>query len=379
MPSAQSSLEYLVIIAAVLGLAAAVVMILSSSFSTGANSASYNACKEAAAQCAVSRHVSIKDPCQSCVQACSDQRTGQELFIGAINCCNSTAIEKIYSGSPGCPPYTVPTPQVCGNNIREGTEQCDGTDNSLCAGQPCKADCTCQVVTTPVCGNGIKEGTEACDGNDMGTCTNPSARCTAGCKCQCSDGTLAGSCSKITDASYCDSSGSLVPSSPLCPISKIYSTPFEDIMADWVGSRGGCSDTVGWCVANGKINNAANMRSIGQYNIRHAQSTVGYKDIQLSFWAFFCGDPAEYLQVDWSGDGGSTWTNLLTTTSIFDWTFESYNLPASASQNPNFVVRLNAYGTHGWSTYAAACVNHLPYTLITGSRVDELNISGWPT
>jgi hypothetical protein len=101
-------LEYMVIIAAVLGLAAAVVMILSSSFNTGATSASYNACKEAAAQCAVSRHVSTKDPCSGCVQACSDQRTGNELFTGAINCCNSTSLEKIYSGSPGCPPYTGP-------------------------------------------------------------------------------------------------------------------------------------------------------------------------------------------------------------------------------------------------------------------------------
>lgn len=108
MSSAQSALEYLVIIAAVLGLAAAVVMIVSSSFSTGATSAAYNACKEAAAQCKVSRHISIKDPCPGCIQACSDQKTGQELFTGAVNCCNSTSIEKIYSGSSGCPPYTLP-------------------------------------------------------------------------------------------------------------------------------------------------------------------------------------------------------------------------------------------------------------------------------
>lgn len=38
---------------------------------------------------------------------------------------------------------------ICGNNHREGAEQCDGTDAAACPGQ-CQADCTCPSVA---CGN----------------------------------------------------------------------------------------------------------------------------------------------------------------------------------------------------------------------------------
>ena len=37
---------------------------------------------------------------------------------------------------------------MCGNNIREGTEQCDGTDDSACPGF-CRPDCTCPSEAIP--------------------------------------------------------------------------------------------------------------------------------------------------------------------------------------------------------------------------------------
>lgn len=44
---------------------------------------------------------------------------------------------------------TCPGPgAVCGNNIREGTEQCDGTDDGACPGL-CQADCTCSGEPIP--------------------------------------------------------------------------------------------------------------------------------------------------------------------------------------------------------------------------------------
>lgn len=43
-----------------------------------------------------------------------------------------------------CVTLTVQTQQtpLCGNNIREGTEECDGTDDAACPGQ-CKPNCKC--------------------------------------------------------------------------------------------------------------------------------------------------------------------------------------------------------------------------------------------
>ncbi len=39
-------------------------------------------------------------------------------------------------------------PQACGNSIREGSEQCDGSDDAACPGA-CQADCTCGASPTP--------------------------------------------------------------------------------------------------------------------------------------------------------------------------------------------------------------------------------------
>src|SRR5215470_4497447 len=63
---------------------------------------------------------------------------------------------------------------VCGNNVRQGTEACDGTDTTLCPGG-CRADCTCAV-----CGNNVQEGPEACDGSDDTACPG---MCTPACTC----------------------------------------------------------------------------------------------------------------------------------------------------------------------------------------------------
>jgi cysteine-rich repeat protein len=67
--------------------------------------------------------------------------------------------------------------QICGNNIREGTEACDGValGGETCISQgftggtlKCKADCTfdtssCTAAPITQCGNGKIEGTEQCD------------------------------------------------------------------------------------------------------------------------------------------------------------------------------------------------------------------------
>ncbi len=61
-------------------------------------------------------------------------------------------------------------PSVCGNGIREGSEQCDGTDDSACKPfQYCRG---CKCIDKPqVCGDGKIEGTEQCE-NDS-DCRSP--------------------------------------------------------------------------------------------------------------------------------------------------------------------------------------------------------------
>ncbi|MBI5227019.1 hypothetical protein HY988_00390 [Candidatus Micrarchaeota archaeon] len=108
-------------------------------------------------------------------------------------------------------------PPVCGNNRKEGTEQCDGTDLSGCSnGQTCSNQCQCLTPTpqyhnicsnyacTQVqgagtnqcssnsdcapaqpaqqCGNNKKEGSEQCDGSDLSGCS-PGQTCTNQCQC----------------------------------------------------------------------------------------------------------------------------------------------------------------------------------------------------
>ena len=55
---------------------------------------------------------------------------------------------------------------MCGNQVIEAGEQCDGTAHSPCVGV-CGSDCTCPP---PVCGNDVIEAGEDCDGTRLGVC-----------------------------------------------------------------------------------------------------------------------------------------------------------------------------------------------------------------
>lgn len=71
----------------------------------------------------------------------------------------------------------------CGNNIREGSEQCDDGNNSNLDG--CTNSCR-----FPVCGNGIIEGSESCDDNNSNNNDGCSNSCTSP---LCGNGTREGS------------------------------------------------------------------------------------------------------------------------------------------------------------------------------------------
>lgn len=115
--------------------------------------------------------------------------------------------------------YSIPSPSVCGDNVIEGVEQCDGTDPGTCPTGVCDPDCTCE---DPVCGNDIIEAGEACDGTDDAACPG---QCDGSCVCPttCGDGTcdagenattcavdcgcsVAGTCGdQAADGCWCDS------------------------------------------------------------------------------------------------------------------------------------------------------------------------------
>jgi hypothetical protein len=97
-------------------------------------------------------------------------------------------------GSCGCGALTVCTfdgvdilpPPVCGDGRREGDEECDpgvdptgfGENDCACPDQ-CQTDCTCPGAGD-VCGNNVREGAEQCDGTDNAACLD---LCQANCTC----------------------------------------------------------------------------------------------------------------------------------------------------------------------------------------------------
>jgi hypothetical protein len=85
-------------------------------------------------------------------------------------------------GGTSSNPPVAPVSQSCGNNKVEGTEMCDGTalNSKTCITQgfiggtlSCNSTCTafittaCTGTTPQTCGNNIREGIENCDGTDL--------------------------------------------------------------------------------------------------------------------------------------------------------------------------------------------------------------------
>jgi hypothetical protein len=90
---------------------------------------------------------------------------------------------------------------LCGNDIVEAGETCDGGDAAECPGE-CLPDCSCPP---PVCGNNVREGREACDGTDATACPGT---CSADCTC-------ASQCSALGDVPACQAFGT-VPACTAC-------------------------------------------------------------------------------------------------------------------------------------------------------------------
>lgn len=97
-------------------------------------------------------------------------------FTGGALACNANCV----FDTSGC----TGTQAVCGDNVVEGIEVCDGTDlggrdctdagfdgGTLACSSDCRQFDTSGCTRNPVCGNGSIEGTEVCDGNNVGGAT----------------------------------------------------------------------------------------------------------------------------------------------------------------------------------------------------------------
>lgn len=106
----------------------------------------------------------------------------------------------------------ISCPGVCGDNVKEDNEQCDGTDTieGLTCNDQCMVVCaegtyfdatSNKCIAEPVCGNSVKEGGEECDGE---------AWCSSECKTVCEE-------SEIWDGEGCKAA-------PACGEGEIFDT-----------------------------------------------------------------------------------------------------------------------------------------------------------
>jgi hypothetical protein len=88
-----------------------------------------------------------------------------------------------------------PPAQTCGNDIQEGTEGCDGTDDAACVGL-CQPNCICPA---PSCGNGVLEAGEECESPcDVGGPCGGGELCGVDCTCVPADPCTCGSPSMLS-------------------------------------------------------------------------------------------------------------------------------------------------------------------------------------
>jgi len=195
-----------------------------------------------------------------------------------------------------------------------------------------------------------KQASIDCRLSKMSSPTDQCDQCDAACK----DSTTG--IEIFSGATLCCKAGKtdmIYAGTPGCSSVPVQKELFSDEFANLNAWTGDIVDATYWhVVASGYSgSNSALLHQYGQWAINHTQSTVGYKDIQVSFWAYpdlydATPAPGEWMKVDWSADGGTTWNNLYTKLHTTDWEYNSYSLPATANNNPNFKVKVWCYDWH---------------------------------
>lgn len=159
-------------------------------------------CVKAAVQCG--------DGTVTAPEECDHGNTYTDVCYGGKTCSSCRCLD------PDDVPEDEPEEAYCGNNAREGAEECDGTDDGACgSGETCQS-CSCVQVpdepNVPECGDGVVGGTEECESDSH--CAS-GYRCSA-CECvpketqpapYCGDGIINGNEQCDGSSAGCDTGG----------------------------------------------------------------------------------------------------------------------------------------------------------------------------
>jgi hypothetical protein len=95
---AQGALEYLIIIAAVLGISAIVVLFVTGAFTASSSGADISKCRLAAANCQRDLALGLGISCAQCDDACKVASTGKEVLFGTTAVCKTGKTSSIAKG-----------------------------------------------------------------------------------------------------------------------------------------------------------------------------------------------------------------------------------------------------------------------------------------
>ena len=211
------------------------------------------------------------------------------------------------------------TTVYCGNNIKEGSEQCDGTATGTACDGNCNPAGSVNECKCPICGNSVKEGNEQCDSGtfpgviNQSGCTN-NTFCKTGCQCVapvCGNNIKEGNeqCDGTATGTLCD--GNCIPAGSTneckCPVcgNAIVEPPKEEceppnIITGFPGSgcgghpeRCGSLDTIGlWTTKTESVWGSGSSNPWDPYNTYYHDSRAQFIILasELSDLGFKNGD-----------------------------------------------------------------------------------------
>jgi len=153
------------------------------------------------------------------------------LTVQLVNNTTSACFEGVYASTDvvanGAEKFKAKITAVCGNDVIEGAEQCDGTADAACPGQ-CLSNCTCREPcgsSAPACSGGCPPG-QSCAGCVCGPanptpCGSTAPMCNGACAADeaCAADPLVGICYcvSLTSTPCANSLGSTPMCGGVCP------------------------------------------------------------------------------------------------------------------------------------------------------------------